>query len=179
VGFAVSWIAVRAAKASVLEALALTDTGRTETVPESAVCGSELPDGWYLVFLNRFDHILAKPKNLERVSTLASVVTCQVEEHVMVSEASLFENGRRVWRVLHNAQDNIYHIQTEGDLPSGFGAILQRERQQQDEEGGEDAQVDYLFEVPVELAMSICKYRHDLEQFDWGQPTYTVLEARK
>src|SRR5262249_13682293 len=162
-------------KAEVLETLSLAETGRSEEVPESPICGAELPDDWYLVFLNRFDHAFAKPKSLEHVSSLGPVVTCQVEEHVMVSEASFFDAGRRVWRVVHDAQDNIYHVNTEGVLPSIYHEILRQERKRQDDEGGEDAEVDYLFEVPVELAMHVCKFRHDNCEFDWGQPVYSTL----
>jgi len=37
--------------------------------------------------------------------------------------------------------------------------------------------VDFIWEIPVELANSLCRYRHD-EYADWGKPAFIMLEAK-
>jgi hypothetical protein len=46
---------------------------------------------------------------------------------------------------------------------------------EQDSNGGIEADDDYVFDIPVELASMICGYRHDRWKFDWGQPSFTCL----
>jgi len=41
--------------------------------------------------------------------------------------------------------------------------------------GGEKADVDYVFDIPVELVTQLCGYRYDKWKFDWGQPVFTTL----
>lgn len=176
-GFAISWLALRAEKACALEAMQLVDSGQTEEVPESSICGTDLPDGWYLVWLNRFGHPIITRKNLETLSKIGQAVTCQVEEHVMVSEASFFDLGRLVWRVTHESEKGIYHCEVEGSVPGKFNDILARLRKAQDDDGGEKAEVDYIFDAPVDLAEAICRFRHDLSKFDWGEPVFSRLTA--
>jgi hypothetical protein len=34
---------------------------------------------------------------------------------------------------------------------------------------------DYTFDIPVEVAAAVCKYRHDRWKFEWGNPQFTRL----
>jgi hypothetical protein len=38
--------------------------------------------------------------------------------------------------------------------------------------------VDYIWEIPIELANSLCRYRHD-QHADWGRPEFTILAEGK
>ena len=38
--------------------------------------------------------------------------------------------------------------------------------------------VDYVFEVPVMLAKSICEFRYDQGRYEWGKPAFAIA-ARK
>jgi len=62
-----------------------------------------------------------------------------------------------------------------GSPSETFEHIHKRLWQEQDAEGGTDASVDYIFDVPVETAAVVCGYRHDFWKFDWGEPTFTAL----
>ena len=79
----------------------------------------------------------------------------------MVSEATGWRDGQRLWRVTHDAQTSIEDLQTEGELPSAFAAIRDRLAEEQRTAGGKDSDTDYFFDIPVELAMSFTGYRHD------------------
>ena len=68
---------------------------------------------------------------LQRLSAGCEVVTGDVEEHVMVSIAIGWKDGQRVWSVTHDAQRDIEHLQTEGELPAAFTSIRDRLRFEQ------------------------------------------------
>ena len=94
----------------------------------------------------------------------------------MLSSANYFEGGNYVWFVGHNAQEGIFDLQTEGILPTQFDTIKSRLVDQQNAEGGEVADVDFIFDVPLELAKSICGFKHDSAVFEWGEPEFFVAE---
>src|SRR3981189_795931 len=41
-------------------------------------------------------------------------------------------------------------------------------QKQQTMAGGETLSFDYTFDIPVEVAAAVCKYRHDRWKFEWG-----------
>jgi len=48
-------------------------------------------------------------------------------------------------------------------------------QKQQTMAGGETLSFDYTFDIPVEVAAAVCKYRHDRWKFEWGKPQFTRL----
>lgn len=97
----------------------------------------------------------------------------------MFSSTKLHKDGAQIWSASHNAQDGIYNLQTEGALPDFYSEIRERLTDQQDQAGGDKAKVDHVFDVPVEVAKSMCGYRHDLCRYDWGEPYFTTLQERR
>jgi hypothetical protein len=159
-GFNVSWLAVRGKPAgSVLDLLRLKRTGEFEEVPESPVTGIALSYGWYVVFANDFGFIDRAP--LSRLSESAEVVTCAVEEHVMASSASGLKDGAAIWSILHDPQEGMQHLKVSGEPPDEFDAIRARLFAEQSAAGGDDSDVDYVFDVPVEMALALTGFRHD------------------
>jgi hypothetical protein len=156
-GYAVSWLAVRGKPAhQVLDELRLRGTGEYDKSPYSPhLWGTELPVGWYLIYANRCEFLDQAP--IERLSTGAEVVTCLVEEHVMVSEAAGWKDGQRRWFAAHDADVAIEHITAEGDLPPVFTSIRDRLAAEQAQE---DEEVDYYFDIPVELALAVTSFRY-------------------
>jgi hypothetical protein len=179
-GYAISWMALKGkAKSNVLASLELHDTGQPDDANESPVSGAEFPNGWYVLFLNDYSHPLVEPSSVERLSHGCEIIVCLVEEHVMASSAAMYQNGRRTWEIMHQGDgDNVYDLTVEGTPPHTYEALRQRLTKQQQDEGGRAAEVDYIFDIPLELAFEICGYRHDRWKFDWGRPNFTAL-ARK
>lgn len=178
-GFAISWLAVQGKDPDhVLETLGLSRTGETEEFPDSELTCAELPGAWFLVAINRFDSPLSSEATLASLSIDCRLVACKVEEHVMYSAASGFENGARVWHVEHDAQQDTYHLSSQGTPPpelAHFHAILKK---QQDEAGGADADVDHIFDVPVALAEAITSYRHDrMPELDNAEPFEILVQV--
>jgi hypothetical protein len=77
----------------------------------------------------------------------------------MFSGVRFCDRGRERWWVLHDAEKGIYDLSMGGDLPAEFAAIRERHFRQQDAEGGSGAGVDFIFDVPNDLAEAITGYR--------------------
>lgn len=161
-GFAISWLAVSGKEPQqVIEELGLARTGETQEFPESSTTCASLQGGWFLVFANDFDSPLVSETILSNLSTACCVVSCQVEEHVMFSSATCHKNGARAWHVAHDAQEAIYHLESNGSVPPEFNGIYAALKKKQDAAGGDEADVDYIHDVPVALAQAITSFRHD------------------
>lgn len=177
-GFSLSWAAVKGSTpAAVLEALALRGTGATEEIPESEITGAKLPGGWYLVVSQRDCLEFTKDKVLEQLSRLGEVITCFVEEHVMCSCAACWRGGQRVWSVYHDSggRSGNLHLDIKGEPPPAFAEIRGRLMSEQEAAGGKKAGVDFVFDVPVELARSVAGYRHDHDIPELSKLAFEVL----
>jgi hypothetical protein len=159
-GYSISWIAVRGMPSdAVLAELKLRRTGKSEDVPESPMSAIVLSGGWFLVFANGCDYVDRAP--LRQVSNSAEVVACAVEEHVMASAARGYSGGEETWCVAHDAQYGLDHLDVTGEPPRQFASIHKRLADKLAAAGGDDSDVDYLFDVPVELAAKLTGFRHD------------------
>ena len=175
-GWKISWVGFSGlTKAEVLDLVGATDTGEIDEANEADFSGAEIPD-WYILFSNDFDFV--SESTLSKLSSRGTVVGCQLHEGVMVSAAYGYDRGNAQWSVMHNAQDGISDLSTSGAPPTELEPIRERLSQQQYDAGGEVADVDYIFDIPVELAAAICGYRHDRLKFDWGEPKFTALDVR-
>ena len=175
-GYALSWLAVRGKpRAAVLDALGLRATGTREEIAESPIVGAELPGGWFLVVTDSFGHRFISAPVLKRLSAECEVVTCAVEEHVMTSDAAGWKHGQWIWWVWHDSQRGIPHIETDGDLPTVYRGIHDRLSSEQQAAGGEKANVDYIMDIPVELARSITGFRHEYDIEGGGDEPFEVL----
>jgi hypothetical protein len=179
-GFSLSWVAVRTDNPhAVQHALALRGTGEREEMRESEITAAALPGGWYLVVSNRDKLNLERDEVLSRLSRIGQVVMSSVEEHVMYSSAACWRDGARSWSVYHQGEDGIDNLVVNGAPPTFFSVIRDRFNAQQAIEGGNQAHVDYIFEIPIELAYSIAGYRHDIEMTALGKDAFEVLAATK
>jgi len=152
----------------------LRDLGTEDEANEAPFSLAELPTGWVILFSNDFD--FGAPENLINVSAGAVIISSQVEEHSMFSGAYCYANGREAWRVCHDSARGRHHLATQGTLPPEFEPIRIRLSAQQADNDRAEGDVDYIFDVPIELAAELTGYRHDRWKFDWGIPRFTALE---
>ena len=157
-GYSLSWCAVRGKEAKVvLDELGLHPTGEREAFAESPLVAAQLPSGWYVIVADHDERFQAEEVRV-RLSLRCEMVSCDVEEHVMYSAASGWQNGQMLWSVEHAGSDGLDDLHTEGQLPAVFPDIRAR-LQAELAENQRDA--DYLFDVPIELAKALVGYRHD------------------
>ena len=163
-------------KEAVLAALALRPTGARQEFAEAPFVCASLPNGWFLVVAQGEQCEIITDEKLRQLSTGCEVTTCMVEEHVMFSESTGWRDGHRVWRVTHDAQRGTENLHTEGELPEAFASIRDRLAAEQSAAGGKASDADYIFDVPVELAMSFTEYRHDMDTPGLAAGAFEVLE---
>lgn len=172
-GFNMSWIIVDDIQEEALyEALDLVATRDappdpfdlgTSSVP---LAGAALKSGSYAVFakyaLVMDATIGTNPPRLTRLPGKSRCITGVVLEHAMVSYASLWQDGRHVWQILHDGSRGEQHLEVNGDPPPALGKIhsvaidQQRNRNKLGRIG-----IDYLFDVPLDTAATLAGYRHD------------------
>jgi hypothetical protein len=170
-GRSISWIGVEGrAKAEVLAALDLEDTGRPAQELERTGACAELPNGWVVILSRDFE--FASPKRIAELSAGGLAIGCAIEEHVMFSGVRACRNGQALWHVIHDCEDGIYSLATGGEVPPDFGPIRDRLIAQQDKAGGETAGVDYIFDAPMLLAEAVCGFRDDMDD----PPPFTELD---
>lgn len=162
-GWSCSWIAVRGKEPDILlNALGLHLSSEREAFPEARWTAANLPGGWFLVF--RADHCeppTFKGSVLTTVSADCELIHSSVEEHVMVCSTAYWRHGEKVWEIVHDAQKGIYDLQSSGDLPMSFENIRTKFISEQEAERGEKADVDHVFEIPLQVGVELTGFRHD------------------
>jgi hypothetical protein len=165
-------------------ALGLSDTGTVAgewDYPQPAVRGATLPDGWYLVLLKDSDHrFVMADEILEPLSQGCELIACRLSESAMASACLGWKDGAKFWEVTHEDDEDPNHLVVEGTPPAIFDEIAERFRAKQQEADRRDPEmpVDYIWEIPIELANSLCRYRHD-QYADWGKPEFKILAEGK
>ena len=161
-GYSIAWILVRGkTREDILAQLGLADAGTPDDFVGNQVAVAALAGGAYLLCFNDMAHPATQAPSMARVSDGCEALGCQVEENVMASAAFFYQDGAKLWDVVHLADQGLYHLEVNGTPPPLFDTIHAAMKAAQDEEGGEGAQVDWLFEVPPMLANALGGYRHD------------------
>jgi hypothetical protein len=163
-GFAITWCAVREENAEqFLRELGLSPTGSTEEFPESLISIVTLDTGWRVLWYNSYGCSFLEAKDLARISADKDVVLCMIEEHVMAVSSEMWSGGKRTWWLSHEGEYGPKGVSTDGDLPESFPAIRREMEQKQLAAGGDNAEVDYIFEIPLRVAKSLVGFQHDEE----------------
>jgi hypothetical protein len=153
-----SWIAVQGLKPEqALEALGMEVKELIEPryLPDG-IGMAQLPNGWLLFVSDR--KASALEGKLNGLAKFGPAVACDISETVMCSEAHGYEAGQEIWSVSYDCEKGRYALQTTGSPPPQLDEIHRTMRAKQEAEGGEEADVDYMFDVPTKLAQSICSY---------------------
>ena len=170
-GFSISWLAVKTDDLDRLFEMAeVSPTTESDEWLESDISGSGLKDGWYFLQAQGCDHPIISGDFLSQISTLGQTIACSVEEHVMVSITEGWNDGARSWKIAHNAQEGMFDLSADGEPPAHFETIKDDFVSRQKAEGGEDADVDFIFDIPLQVAKKICGYKHDEGSPLWIPP---------
>ncbi len=93
----------------------------------------------------------------------------------MFSSAEVWSKGQRKWSISHEGIDGPKGLTSEGELPESFAAIRAKLEQAQLEAGGDDADADYIFSIPLDVARSIVGFSHDEDSPGVINNGYAVL----
>jgi hypothetical protein len=175
-GFKISWLAFAGkGKKDILASLHLIDTGIVDEAMESPLTIASFPNGWTIIVLNRFDHPLAEDASLRLLSKRCEIIVGHVHEGIMFGSTQLYRDGAMIWSIFHDAQQGLYHLETEGSPPESLSLILARQKAEQDRNGGKDAEVDYMIDVPFAVASSLSGFEYSRWRYEWGEPQFTEL----
>jgi hypothetical protein len=170
-GYSLSWIGVRGKSTAELRgALSLTGTGHFEEVPETPFSSASLEGGWELLVMKDCDHEFIAEETLRRLSADCEIVAASVEEHVMTRRAEGWKDGRRLWRLIHEAEKDIEHLEAGGVPPACFPEFKARAFELRRRDG--DDSCDHVFDVPLNVAKALTGFKHD----DGGPEHYETLE---
>jgi hypothetical protein len=158
-GYSVWWLAVSGKTPdAVLDELGLARGEETDWFYGRPLVAGTLPTGWFFVYLNREAPVWYYEPQILALSAGCRVLTCEAEEHAMASSATEYAEGRKLWHVKHDEPGD---LTADGDLPPEYAAIAESFSKQQEEADREGEEVDYLFDVPVELSRALTGFRHD------------------
>lgn len=176
-GFCISWIAIRGkSKSQLLSDLYLIDTSESDPANESPISGTEFHSGWFLLVLKDIEHPYIDEKFLAVLSRDCEVVGAQVFEGIMYSSSFFYRNGDREWKITHHPEDGVEGIEISGAPPAEF-EVIRSDLEKRQKEAGAAEGVDYIFDIPLKMAESICGYAHDQWEFNGHRPSFTKLEA--
>lgn len=150
--------------------LEIVSEGHAE--PEGEVSLASLANGWTVIWFERDLEAAFKAPAAE-LARHGPAVACAVEEHVMFSEARGYADGEESWRVTWDCEAEGDEPETSGEVPAAYAAILATAIDERAKPGNED--VDFLWDVPPDLAKSICGFRHDEPLADGA----TFVELRR
>ena len=171
-GFSIAWIAVQTRDhASLFELAQVRPSEGSDEFFESPISGAALNEGWFLLVGQGCDNRLINRTLLESLSARWPCVACSIEEHVMFSSAAFWRAGAEVWSAAHNAQKGIFDLVVSGELPGSFDHLRASKFREQEAEGGQSADVDLVFEVPLLLAKELTGFKHDEAPTCLAQPT--------
>ena len=172
-GYALSWLALREAAPDILlDGLGLVKSSNPSR--KTLFAGRKLPDDWFLLAINHYNHEFVQSDVLRSLSSHGDLMACSVEEHVMCCSSELWKNGQQVWRIEHDAQESMTHLNATGSLPQTYFDIHNEFARKQEEAGGEHSDTDYFFEIPLQAAKRIVGFKHDETVFESG--SWEVLE---
>lgn len=165
----------------ILDIYGLRHTGDCDVSFESRFCLGRTKGGALLIIGQGCDNLLMEKVILAKLSSRTTIYTCSMEEHVMFSEATCWNSGRRLWRVSHDGSRDVRDIETEGALPEFFSEMcVDLEKKQMEENGSNcDNSVDYIFEIPLVLSMKFTQFRPDAECTAFPEGSFCVLEPKR
>lgn len=156
------------------EALGLTVSGDGERlcpVPVPAKFVAFELGGWRFVLSE--DPRFASRERVVAVSSRGAAVGAYLEEHVMLSGAFGAADGALVWSAQHDCNHGLEHLDVWGDPPAALDgihkALLDKLKA--------DADTDYVFDAPIDLAAGHCGFNPNT--FDGEVEVFKVSVARK
>jgi hypothetical protein len=176
-GYSLSWIAVKERpNEEIQRILGLRKTGKHGDYGKHSLVGHQLRDGWYILIANTSEDRITKGKILTKLSKGCQAVACSIEEHVMFSSCAFWNKGKKIWSVKHRGEEGAFDVVNSGKLPENYSLLKDQFIAKQKSEGGERAEVDHVFELPLSLAKQLVGFKHDEEISDLPDGSYEIFE---
>ncbi|MEY2757734.1 MAG: hypothetical protein RIR33_1512 [Pseudomonadota bacterium] len=173
--FSLAWFAVQGiGRDDFLDRTGFTDTGEVDEYFEHDHSAGELPGGWYVIVTSELG--MLAPDRLAQWSAGGRLVAALVHEEAANTLSTEWKDGRQVWSVSHDGGEGGDQLAVEGKLPDVFEELKHEAEAAQKESEKEGGGVNFVFDIPLDLAAEITGFRHDEMGFDDDIPPFTVLE---
>jgi hypothetical protein len=175
-GYSLSWLASRdKAPGALQHELGCSGSGEFGDYPGFPLVGHMLPSGWYLLIANRCDHLIISDSTLSAISSDCAIVACSIEEHVMYSASSFWNEGKRGWKIEHQSERGLTDLKVLGDPPAEFQQIRQFCAEKQATEEESELSADWFFDIPLLVAKHLVGFKHDETTPGVGEGTFEIL----
>jgi hypothetical protein len=159
-----NWLAVEGGeRADVLERLGFYEGEAADNWMGVSYACASLPNGWHVIVSS--DYSLDLDRLLPAASAGRTALGAEVSEIAMSSRLRAFDNGRFAWSVAHDGEAGADGFETRGEPPAVLTEIRARLEAEQAAAAGEA--VDFIFEIPGELARSICGFSLEQPDCEW------------
>ncbi|RWD64640.1 MAG: hypothetical protein EOS36_09470 [Mesorhizobium sp.] len=156
-GFSISWFGLRGYGIKEAAALFGREIGGTSEDFDAPVNAYGSDKNWAIIILGYCSFPNPPDSYLSAFSQGREMVVVHIEEQTMFARAELWSSGKNIWRVSHSGDKDVRDIHTTGDLPASFESLRQQAFSKQDKE----SDVDYVFDIPLDLAAELTGFRHD------------------
>ena len=156
-GFSISWFGFRGYGVKEAAALFGREVGGSSEDFDAPVNAYRSDKNWAIIILGYCSFPNPPDSYPSAFSQGREMVVVHIEEHTMFSRAELWSAGKNIWRVWHNGDNEVMDLRTTGDLPAAFESLRRQAFSQQDKE----ADIDHVFDIPLDLAAQLTGFRHD------------------
>ncbi|RAZ82633.1 hypothetical protein DPM33_34510 [Mesorhizobium hawassense] len=156
-GFSISWFGLRGYGIKEAAALFGREVGGSSEDFDAPVNAYRSDKNWAIIILGYCSFPNPPDSYLSAFSQGREMVVVHIEEHTMFARAELWSAGKNIWRVWHAGDKDVRDLHTTGDLPASFQSLRQQAFSKQDKE----SDVDYAFDIPLDLAAELTGFRHD------------------
>lgn len=166
-GLSMSWMAVQAEdEAAALRNLGFRPIGEVSDPLRELEVMARSPGGWIVIVST------GRSRAYEGMAQAASAnyvtLAGQLDEVVMVSSLRAYREGELEWSVVHDLERTAESLSVKGSPPSELAGIR---RQAEAEAAAGDKDVDYVFDVPLQLSTAITGF----DVCGGGASVWTVL----
>ncbi|TGS10782.1 hypothetical protein EN852_025170 [Mesorhizobium sp. M2E.F.Ca.ET.209.01.1.1] len=156
-GFSTSWFGFRGCGIKEVAALVGREVGGSSEDFDAPINAFYSDKNWGFIILDCCTFPNPPDSHLSVFSQGKEMVVVHIEELTMFARAELWNDGSNIWRIWHSGDENVMDLHTTGDLPASFEAKRQQAFSKQDKEDD----VDYIFDIPLDLAAELTGFRHD------------------
>ncbi|TIV72343.1 MAG: hypothetical protein E5V89_05805 [Mesorhizobium sp.] len=156
-GFSISWFGFRGYEIKDAAALFGRDVGESSEDFDAPISAYRSDKNWAIIILGYCSFPNPPDSYLSSFSQGREMVVVHIEEHTMFARAELWSSGKNIWRIWHSGDKGVRDIHATGDLPASFESLRQQAFSKQDKE----SDVDYVFDIPLDLAAELTGFRHD------------------
>lgn len=163
-GFRISYVTAPVPPAELAAALSLPLAGDSADMPGRGPWVAQIrATGWSVLWADDLRFVALHRPALLALSERAEVITCEIDETTMWCAAECLTGGASLWRVAHAGDGgNVHDLTVDGTPPESLARHRSaREAEQAAEDPSDPMMVDFIFEIPQDLAGDRSGFRQD------------------